>query len=104
MLAEGQETPGHIGLTNVHSRLKLNYDSGSGIGFVHWKAVTAASVCVWDWNEFSDTLLEEGIWGLRAVVVDDELLTVEALTKLIPLCCPEIEVVGDAGNGEEALG
>ena len=41
--------------------------------------------------------------GLRAVVVDDELLTVEALTKLIPLCCPEIEVVGDAGNGEEAL-
>ncbi len=31
MLAEGQETPGHIGLTNVHSRLKLNYDSGSGI-------------------------------------------------------------------------
>ena len=30
-LAEGQETPGHIGLTNVHSRLKLNYDSGSGI-------------------------------------------------------------------------
>lgn len=41
--------------------------------------------------------------GLKAVVVDDEMLTVEALTKLIPLCCPEIEVVGNADNGKTAL-
>lgn len=41
--------------------------------------------------------------GLTIVIMDDELLTVQSLTKLIPMCNQNIEVVGSANNGKEGF-
>jgi len=41
---------------------------------------------------------------LRAVVVDDEELARKRLSKLLRAYAAEIEIVGEAGHGEEAVG
>ena len=41
---------------------------------------------------------------LRAIVVDDEELARKNLIMMLEAYCPEIDVIGDAGNIEEAEG
>lgn len=48
---------------------------------------------------------ETGLIGniYRVVVVDDESIAVKAICRVLETHCPQFEVVGTAGNGEEAL-
>lgn len=39
----------------------------------------------------------------KVVVVDDEIMAVKAICRILEKDCPEFEVVGTAGNGKEAL-
>ena len=39
----------------------------------------------------------------KVVVVDDEVMAVKAICCIIENQCPEFEVVGTSGNGNEAL-
>ncbi|MDZ7544059.1 response regulator, partial [Clostridium perfringens] len=40
---------------------------------------------------------------LTAVIIDDEMLTIQSLEKLLPMCNSRIKVLGYATNGKEAF-
>ncbi len=39
----------------------------------------------------------------KVVVVDDEMIAVQGICRIIEKHCPKLEVTGTAGNGKEAL-
>jgi two-component system LytT family response regulator len=40
---------------------------------------------------------------LRTIIIDDETLSVDLLRNMLTLYCPEIEIIGDAGNMEDGI-